>query len=113
LAALALAFVAFVIIYWIGALPAKLPAIVWSDPSNTISTVAILSTVTVLFLGELILTACNSLRWRFCTRQGGVSLLDFTVLSNVGPVGLSRILFTASDSPDNGTSRPHFWAGQR
>ena len=59
------------------------------------------------------MTACNSLRWRFCTRPGGVSLLDFTALSNVGPVGLFRIIFSTSDSADNGTSKPHFWAGQR
>src|SRR5438046_7087161 len=71
----------------------------WNNPSITIFTISLLSSLTILFLDLLMKTACDSVRWRFATRPTGVSLLDFTALAGTTSwVGLVQLLFSLNTS---------------
>lgn len=102
------------VVYWIEALPARVQAILWKDSARTIFTVGLLSYVSVCLLEALITTSCNNLRWSLCAQQGGVSLLTFTTLSDVGPLDLLWLSFTSGNRHSAGVRSSHrLWALQR
>jgi hypothetical protein len=72
-------------IYWTEVLSAKIQSMLWDDPSKTLFTVSCLSTITFVLLHELVIFACNNLRWSMCARKEGISILDFMALGNITP----------------------------
>jgi hypothetical protein len=102
------------VVYWMEALPARVQAMLWKDSARTIFTVALLSYLTVSLLGTLITTSCNNLRWSLCAQQGGVSLLTFTTLSDVGPLDLLWLSFPSGNKHSASLRSSHcLWASQR
>jgi len=108
--ALASIFVMLVVVYWADVLPAKLQKILWSNPQTTIFTVGLLSYLTVSLLDALIIKSCNILRWLLCSRVGGVSLVTFTSLGDVGPL---QIIWLLVNSRPTVTKSDIFWGFQR
>src|SRR5277367_1649250 len=78
--------------------------------SWTIFTIAVLGSVTVFLLNILITTSCENLKWRLSTRDGGVNLLDFLVLSRSTTWdSLLLLLIGRCQNVTDGAKRP-LWA---
>ena len=102
------------VVYWIEALPAGVQALLWADSAMTIFTVGLLSYLSVSLLDTLIITSCNNLRWSLCAQQGGISLLTFTTLGDVGPLDLLWLSFISGNKHSAGVRSSHrLWALQR
>jgi hypothetical protein len=107
-------FAGFFVMYWIVAVssPSALSKILFplNHSSWTIFTIAALGSVTVFLLNILIGTSCENLKWRLSTRDGGVSLLDFLVLSkSTSWDSLLLLLVARPQNVTDGAKRP-VWA---
>jgi hypothetical protein len=89
--------------YWFASIPRDLHSILLSDSMWTVFILSFLSLVTGLTLKTLSDKACNNLRWSYCIRENGLSLLDFVVLSPViSPIRLIRLLKESKQGAING-----------
>jgi hypothetical protein len=100
--------------------------ILWNDPQITIFTINLLSHLTVLLMEEFIATANDNLRWKLCSRYGGISLIDFLALAgSTSFIGLIQLLFSPRRAVRDTSGPPRanaagqsglrfrFWTGQR
>ena len=90
---------------WSSSIPnADSGGLIWIKPQYTIFIINLLSQLTVIFLDNLLIVACDNLRWRLCTRSVGVKLLDFLALAGpTSPLGLVQLLFAGG--PENTKAR--------
>jgi hypothetical protein len=96
LIAIAASITALALFYaWNASLPSSsIRALMFPDPQTTVFVINILSHIAVLFLGDLIATACENLRWTLCSHRGGVTMLNFLALgSSTSVFGLFQLLF--------------------
>ena len=90
-------------------------SLVLATPARTILVLSILSQFTIFFVGELMTTAFEALRWAFACSQNGMSAFSFLILGRAtGLLGVLGLLFRWDQIEHDGLKQNHrLWGSQR